>query len=220
MFIGHFALGFGAKRAAPTLSLGTLILACQLADLIWPTLVIAGVEKVSIAPGDTVVTPLRFESYPYSHSLLGLTIWATIAMLLYRAFNGGRLRALLILAGVVLSHWLLDVVTHRPDIPLTFADQTKIGLNLWASRAATMTVEGAMFVTGVWLYLSATRARDRVGVYAFWGLVAFLAITYVANMFGPVPPTASAVAWTAQAIWLLVIWGYWIDRHRVARVPA
>lgn len=218
MFIGHFAVGFGAKRAAPALSLGSLILACQLADLLWPTLVLLGVEKVSIAPGDTAVTPLHFESYPYSHSLLGLAIWAVIAALLYRAFSRVRSRALFVLVAVVLSHWLLDVLTHRPDIPVTFGGETKLGLNLWASRPATMAVEGAMFVAGIGLYLSATRARDRIGQYAFWGVVAFLTITYVANMFGPVPPSATAVAWTAEAIWLLVFWGYWIDRHRDAKV--
>ena len=220
MFIGHFAVGLGAKRAAPALSLGALILACQLADLIWPTLVLMGVEHVAIAPGDTVVTPLRFESYPYSHSLLGLIVWAVMAAGLYRMLRGATLRALLVFVAVVLSHWLLDVLTHRPDIPVTFSGETKLGLNLWSSLTATMAVEGAMFAIGVWLYLSATRARDRVGDYAFWGLVAFLVLTYVANMFGPVPPSAMAVAWTAEAIWLLVFWGFWIDRHREARVPA
>ncbi|HEX5070148.1 MAG TPA: hypothetical protein VFV78_08015 [Vicinamibacterales bacterium] len=220
MFIGHFGVGFGAKRVAPSLSLGALILACQLADLIWPTLVIAGVESVAVAPGDTVVTPLRFESYPYSHSLLGLAIWAAIAAWLYRALSGASLRALLVLAAVVLSHWVLDVLTHRPDMPLAFADQAKLGLNLWRSLPATMAVEGVMFAAGVWLYLAATRARDRVGVYAFWGLIVFLAIIYVANLFGPAPPSAAAVAWTAEAMWLLVLWGYWIDRHRVVKVRA
>jgi len=218
MFIGHFAVGLGAKRAAPAVSLGTLILACQLADLIWPTLVILGIEKVSIAPGDTVVTPLHFESYPYSHSLLGLFVWALVVALLYRAFRKASLRALLVLGAVVVSHWFLDVLTHRPDVPVTIGGETKLGLDLWASRSATMIVEGAMFVVGIWLYLSSTRARDRIGVYAFWGLVAFLSITNIANMFGPPPPSATAVAWTAQAIWLLVFWGYWIDRHRVAVV--
>jgi len=218
MFIGHFAVGFGAKRAAPAVSLGTLILACQLADLVWPTLVLAGVEHVSIAPGDTVVTPLRFDWYPYSHSLLALAVWAGIVALLYRAFKGSSTRALIVLAVVVLSHWLLDVITHRPDIPLMPANDTRIGLNLWGSRAATMAVEGLMFAIGLWLYVSTTRARDRTGQYALWGLVAFLTIAYVANLFGPVPPSAMAVAGTAEAMWVLVVWGYWIDRHRELRI--
>jgi membrane-bound metal-dependent hydrolase YbcI (DUF457 family) len=218
MFIGHFGVALGAKRAAPAVSLGTFILACQLADLVWPTLVLLGVEKVSIAPGDTVVTPLRFDSYPYSHSLLALIAWAAIVALMYRTLRGRNVRALIVLATVVLSHWLLDVITHRPDVPLTLASEPKLGLNLWGSRAATMAVEGTMFAMGVWLYVSTTRARDRTGEYALWGLVAFLTITYAANLFGPVPPSAMAVAWTAQAIWLLVFWGYWIDRHRELRI--
>jgi membrane-bound metal-dependent hydrolase YbcI (DUF457 family) len=217
MFIGHFGVAFGAKRAAPAVSLGTFILACQLADLVWPTLVLLGIERVSIAPGDTVVTPLRFDSYPFSHSLLALVVWAALVALMYYAFRGPNRRALIVLPIVVLSHWCLDVITHRPDVPLTFLDEPKLGLNLWGSRHATMVVEGTMFAIGVWLYTSTTRARDRTGEYAFWGLVAFLVIAYVANLFGPVPPTATAVAWSAQAIWLLVIWGYWIDRHRALR---
>jgi len=220
MFIGHFAVGFGAKRAAPAVSLGTLILGCQLADLVWPTLVLLGVERLSIAPGDTVVTPLRFDSYPYSHSLVALIVWAAIVALIYRAIRGANGRVLFVLAAVVLSHWLLDVITHRPDIPLMPGDATRLGLNLWSSRPATMAIEGAMLALGVWLYVRTTRARDRTGEWALWGLVAFLAIVYVANLFGPAPPSAMAVAWSAQAIWLLVCWGYWIDRHRELRIRA
>jgi membrane-bound metal-dependent hydrolase YbcI (DUF457 family) len=216
MFIGHFAVGLAAKRAAPAVSLGTLILSCQLADLVWPTLVLLGIERVAVVPGATVVTPLLFESYPYSHSLLALLVWAALVAVVYRVARPlTPVRTLLLLAGVVLSHWVLDVATHRPDVPIAPGLDTKIGLNLWGSLPATMIVEGLMFVAGIAIYLSATRARDRTGTYAFWALIAFLVVTNVASMFGPPPPSATAVAWTAQAIWLLVAWGYWIDRHRM-----
>ena len=87
MFVGHFALGFGAKKFAPEVSLGILFLACQLADLIWPNLVLLGVETLRIDPGATVMTPLDFSSYPYSHSLLALLIWAAIFAFLYMALS-------------------------------------------------------------------------------------------------------------------------------------
>jgi hypothetical protein len=218
MFLGHFAVGFAAKRAAPALSLGTLFLSCQLADLIWPNLVLLGVERVAIVPGITVVTPLDFEFYPYSHSLLMTAGWAVLAALIYRLVRPrATTAALLAVAGLVVSHWVLDVVAHRLDLPLVPGGSAKFGLELWRSRPATMAVETVMLAAGVWLYARSTRAADRVGAYALWGLVASLLAINVANMFGPPPPGATAVAWAAQAVWLFVAWGYWIDRHRLPR---
>jgi hypothetical protein len=214
MFIGHFALAFAAKRVAPSISLGTLFLAVQLADLAWPTFVLLGVERVAVAPGITKVTPLDFVSYPYSHSLLALAIWAALFAGIHWAIRrrGGIVPWLL--AALVLSHWVLDAASHRPDMPLLIGGGPLVGLGLWNSIPATVVVETVLFIAGVALYARATRPLDRTGVYAFWGLVAFLLLVSVANLMGPPPPSAAAVAWVAQSIWLLVLWGYWIDRHR------
>jgi hypothetical protein len=218
VFIGHFSLAFAAKRAAPAISLGTLFLACQFADLLWPNLVLAGVEHLAIAPGITAVTPLDFQSYPYSHSLLALAIWAAIAAVVYKLIRGATpAGALLVIAGLVLSHWALDVISHRPDVPLTMAGDTKLGFGLWNSRPATILVELAMLVVGVVMYVRTTKPIDRTGMLALAGLVMFLLVINIANMFGPPPPSVSAVAWSVQAVWLLVAWGYWIDRHRRPR---
>jgi membrane-bound metal-dependent hydrolase YbcI (DUF457 family) len=217
MFIGHFGLGFGAKRAAPAVSLGTLFVACQFADLLWPTLVLLGYERVEVVTGATVMTPLNFISYPYSHSLLALCAWGALFGIGYLVIRRARIPAAVTIAALVVSHWVLDYVTHRPDMPLTLNGPARLGLGLWNSPAGTLVVEGAVFGIGLALYLRETTARDRVGVYGFWGLVAFLVIVYVASTFGPPPPTAAAVAWSAQAMWLIVIWGYWVDEHRVAR---
>jgi hypothetical protein len=226
MFIGHFAVAFGAKRVAPELSLGTLFLAAQLADLLWPTFVLLGLEHFEVRPGATAVTPLEFISYPYSHSLLALTCWAAVVGVCWLAVR--RLvsdprrataragRAAATIAVLVLSHWLLDAATHKADMPLAFGDQ-RVGLGLWQSVPATMIVEGVMFVAGVGLYARATRPRDRTGAIALWSLTAFLVVVYCGNVFGPPPPSVKAVAWSAQAIWLLVVWAYWVDRHRVGR---
>lgn len=218
MFIGHFALGFGAKRLAPTASLGTLFAACQLADLLWPTLVLLGVERFAIAPGDTVVTPLRFEHYPWSHSLVALVGWAALAgvalRLLRRASPAGNA---VVVAALVLSHWVLDVVSHRPDVPIDLGGGARVGLGLWNSLPATLAVEGLLFALGVALYARATQAIDRIGRWALWALVAFLGVVYLANLFGPPPPDVGAVAWTAESMWLLVAWGWWVDRHRRPR---
>jgi uncharacterized membrane protein len=215
MFIGHFAVAFAAKRAAPEVSLGTLFLAAQLADLVWPTLVLLGVERFEIRPGITAVTPLDFVHYPYSHSLLGMALWAGALAAVYFAVRR-RARAAAILIAVVLSHWLLDFATHRPDMPLTIGGAERFGLGLWHSISATAAVEGALFGLCLWIYVRATRPLDRIGRWSLVGLVVFLVVIYVANLFGPPPPSIAAVAWSAQAIWLLVAWGYWIDRHRRA----
>lgn len=215
MFIGHFAVALGAKRLAPDVSLGTMCLAGQLADLLWPNFVLLGLEHVEIAPGITAVTPLDFVSYPYSHSLLALSLWGVLVALLYRGFGRSPAAAVTV-AAVVVSHWVLDAVSHRPDMPLSFGP-TRVGLGLWNSIPATVIVEGALFLIGVALYARATRARDRVGSLGLWSLTGVLVAIYAANFFSPPPPSVPAVAWTAQALWLLVALAYWVDRHRVSK---
>ncbi len=214
MFLGHFAVGFAAKRYAPRASLGTLFLAAQFIDLLWPLLVLAGIERVRIAPGITVVTPLDFEHYPWSHSLLMVLVWGVLFAAVYFLIRRDR-RGGLVLGLAVVSHWVLDWLTHRPDLPLAPGAE-RVGLGLWNSFAGTLVVELGLFALGVYLYVRATRARDRVGSWALWSLVVFLAAIYAGNLFGAPPPDAMAIAWAGQAQWLLVAWGYWVDRHRVA----
>ena len=215
MFLGHFAVALAAKRAAPTVSLGVLFLAAQLADLVWPVLLFAGIERVAIQPGITAVTPLDFVHYPWSHSAIALFAWGIAFALAYRLARGGRAIDALVLALLVFSHWVLDFASHRPDMPLTLHGTEKLGLGLWHSVPATLFVEGALLLAGTLIYLRATRAANRTGRLAFWGLIAFLAIVYLASVFGPPPPSAEAVAWSTLAMWLLVGWGFWIDRNRL-----
>jgi membrane-bound metal-dependent hydrolase YbcI (DUF457 family) len=214
MFIGHFAVALGAKRIAPEVSLGTLFLAAQLADVLWPTFVLLGWEHFKIRPGATAVTPLEFVSYPYSHSLLAMTGWSVMTGALYWAIRRKLIGAMTV-AVVVLSHWLLDAVTHAPDMPLALGPY-RVGLGLWNSILWTTIVEGLLFASGVAVYVLTTRARDRVGGIGLWTLVGFLIVIYCANLLVPPPPSVPAVAWSAQALWLLVAWGDWVDRHRVA----
>ena len=217
MFVGHFAMAFGAKRLAPRVSLGVLFLACQLADLIWPNLVLLGVERFRVEPGNTALTPLDFVHYPYSHGLVALAVWSLLFAGLYILLTRAGMRAALVIAGLVLSHWVLDVLTHRPDMPVLWNDSLRVGLGLWNAPVAAVTVELLLLATGIGLYLAQTRARDRVGSIGFWSLVGFLVAVYAANLLGPPPPSVAAVAWSAQAMWLLVVWAYWVDRHRESR---
>lgn len=214
MFIGHFAVAFAAKRAVPAVSLGTLFLACQLADLVWPVLVLAGVERFEIRAGATAITPLEFIHYPWSHSLAMLALWGVALGAAYMALRRASLRTGLVIAAVVVSHWVLDALTHRADMPLAPGGSLRVGLGLWNSIPATVAIEGVLFALCVANYLRATRARDAIGRWALHGLLAFLVLVYVAHFMGPPPPSTTAVAWTALSMWLLVAWGSWIDAHR------
>ena len=213
MFIGHFGVAFAAKRAAPRLSLGTAFLAAQFLDLLWPSFLLLGMESVRIAPGATAVTPLVFDHYPISHSLLGAAGWGLALGVIYALMRGSAARAVLV-GALVVSHWVLDAVVHVPDLPLMPGGDTMVGLGLWQSRAATLAVEIPIFAAGIWLYMKSTRAVDKVGLYGFAALVTFLAVIHTGNLFGPPPPSVTAIAWVGQAQWLLVAWAYWVDTHR------
>jgi hypothetical protein len=220
MFIGHFGLAFAARRATPRLSLGTAFLAAQFLDLLWPTLLLAGVESVRIEPGATAVTPLLFEHYPRSHSLLMAIAWGVAVGGMYGAVRRNmRMRGGVIVGLLVLSHWLLDFLVHEPDLPLAPGVGTLVGLGLWNSRAGTLLAEVPIFLIGVWLYARSTRALDRIGTFGLLGLVLFLVLVYGGNLSGPPPPSVTAIAWVGQAQWLLVAWAYWVDGHRASLRP-
>jgi len=214
MFIGHFGVGFGVKAAARKASLGTLFLAAQFIDLLWPTLLGLGAEQVRIIPGATTVTPLLFEHYPISHSLLAVLVWS-FALGLLHYLNKRDSKTALILGLLVLSHWLLDAIVHQPDLPLYPGSPDKVGLNLWSSLPATLMVEVPLFALGVLLYARTTTPADSFGNWGLWALVVLLSVIYAGNLFGPPPPSVAAIAWAGQLQWLLVIWAYWLDRHRV-----
>jgi membrane-bound metal-dependent hydrolase YbcI (DUF457 family) len=215
MFIGHFAVGLAAKRVAPSVSLGTLFIACELVDLIWPVFLLLGIEQVRIDPGNTAFTPLDFIHYPWTHSLLMSAAWAALLGVSYLLMRK-NIRAAIVVGLVVLSHWFLDLLAHRPDLPIVPGGAV-FGLGLWNSIAATLVVEGLMFAVGLALYLNATRAKDRTGSVGFWALVAVLLASYFGAAFGPLPPNVEAIAWAGIAGGALTAaWGYWIDRHRQA----
>ncbi|KAA3616364.1 MAG: hypothetical protein DWQ05_11550 [Calditrichaeota bacterium] len=214
MFIGHFAAGFAAKKWISEISLGWCFIAAQFIDLLWPFLLLFGLERVVIEPGNTVVTPLNFEHYPISHSLFGVLIWAGLFAIFFYIWKRNW-RFSLFLSALVLSHWLLDFLTHRPDLMLFPGLDFKVGLGLWNSFFGTVIVEGLLFIGGVYLYFKATRAKNKTGNYALIGLIAFLVIVYLGNLFGDPPPAEEALAYVGLSQWLLVAWGFWIDRNRL-----
>jgi hypothetical protein len=212
MFIGHFGVALAAKKAAPRTSLGTLILAAQFIDLLWPIFLLLGLEHVRIAPGITRVSPFDFYDYPISHSLLMVVVWSVVLGGLYYPFRRYP-RGACIIALAVLSHWVLDFIVHRPDLPL-WPSGPRVGLGLWNSRAGSISAELLIFGAGLWAYLDSTRARDSVGGYGFWALMALLFFGWVSTLFGGPPPSITAMAWGAMTMWLTVPWACWADAHR------
>jgi hypothetical protein len=214
MFIGHFALGFAAKRAAPRVNLATLFAAAQLPDLIWPVLVAVGIEQVEIAPGNTAFTPLDFVSYPWSHSLLLVVVWGVIFAAVHRLRTRNR-SASVLLGFLVVSHWLLDYATHRPDLPVV-PGGARYGIGLWRSVPLTIAVETLLFACGAFLYSQATRARTPSGHWALTSLVLIMLLAYVGNIMST-PPSVTAV-WSASIVGalLLLAWASWADRNRVS----
>jgi len=217
MIIGHYAVAFAAKKLAPRTSLGSLITAAAFLDLIWPILLLAGVEQVVIEPSATPFTPLNFTYYPWSHSLLMSAVWGIAFAALYFAVTQYRAGAI-VCGALVPSHWLLDWIVHRPDLPLVPWSEARYGLGLWYSIPLTLIVELTIFAIGVYLYLKATRIRDRIGSFGLLGFLVLTLVLYGAAVFGPPPPSVSAIAWTDMGQWLFIAFAVWVDQHRAVRM--
>ncbi len=213
MFIGHFGVAFAAQKAAPKPSLGTLFIAAQFIDLLWPFFLILGLEKVKISPGITNVTPLDFVHYPFSHSLAGVIFWAVLFGGFYYFLRKDK-RTSIVLGILVLSHWVLDLLVHRPDLPVLPGVDLFVGFNLWNSYIATILLEGIIFATGIYFYVKNTSAKNKTGNFSLWGIVIFLLAVYLMNLFGPLPQSEEPIGYIGLSQWLLVAWAYWIDRNR------
>ncbi len=218
MFVGHMALAFAAKTRSPRASLGLFLAATFGLDLLWPIFLLAGVERVRIDPGNTRFTPLAFDSYPWSHSLVMAVVWGALGYVVASRFRGDRLARQLV-GVLVVSHWVLDVISHRPDLPLWPGPSPLLGLGLWNSIGGTLIVEGALFAAAVALYLRNTRAVDWVGMIALWSLVLISLLMWVAGPWSPPPPSARFLAWFGLGAWIFPAWGAWVDRHRAIHTP-
>jgi hypothetical protein len=219
MFIGHFGVALAAKRLAPRTSLATLFAASSFIDLVWPLLLLAGLERVRIDPGGRPFLRFDFEWYPYSHSAVGVLGWAVAFGAVYLWRTGNR-RGAIVAGALVASHWALDLVSHLPDLPLWPGGQ-RWGLGLWRSTPATLAVELAIFGGGVALYLAGTRATRRAGSWGFAGLVLLLLLAYASSL-APMgaPPGVGAIA-VANLVGtaLTLAWAAWADRGRAAARP-
>ena len=190
-----------------------MFLASQFIDLLWPTFLLLGIETVKVEPGNTAFTPLNFSFYPFSHGLFSVIIWGVLFGGVYYFFKKS-IKSSIILGALVLSHWILDLFTHIPDLPILPWSEFKVGFGLWNSVLFTVIVEGFIFAAGSYLYFTSTKAENKKGSIGLWSLLGFLIIIYISNLAGSPPPDQLAIAIVGQSQWLLIIWAYWIDRNR------
>ncbi len=216
MFVGHTAVALAAKSKAKDVSLGWLLAAALMLDLLWPNFLLLGIERVSIRPGATAFTALVFDSYPWSHSLLMACVWGLGAAGIAR-WRGGSAGIAFLIAAVVVSHWVLDFASHAPDMPLWPGNSPKLGLGLWNSIPATLIVEGLIYLVGIAIYVRCTRAIDRIGSIGLWAFLILSALMWASGPWSAPPPSPWALAWFAQGAWLLILWAWWVDRHRAVR---
>lgn len=223
MFIGHYAVGLAAKKWAPKTSLGTLVAAAIWLDIAWPIFLMLDMEHFRVAPGVIKMSPFDFYDYPLSHSLVMALAWAALWGLIYLMTGNNDTKGAWIIGGLVVSHWVLDLIVHKADLPIWPAETSymahKYGLGLWNFPFVAIPLEVALFVAGFWLYLKSTKALDKAGQVGLWAFGFVLGAFYISDIVSanPAPPWLSnpnLVSLMGFAQLLFVAWAYWIDDHR------
>lgn len=217
MLVGHFGVGLAAKRAAPKSSLGALMLASLLPDFLAWAFLLSGIEHARLHPGITRTNSLEMYDIAFSHSLAMDAVWGALlaaAYFLWRRYSRGSW----LIFAAVLSHWLLDFLSHRPDMPLAPGIHRYFGLGLYNSPLAIVLVEGVLWLGGILIYARATRAKNRAGTYFFWGVVLLLTLLWIATLNGSAPPNLGRAAVSSLIFFsLVVLWAWLIDRARSPR---
>jgi hypothetical protein len=210
VFVGHYGPSFAGKALDKDqrIPLWLLFLAVQFVDILWAVFVLLGIEKVRIVPGITAASPLDLYYMPYTHSLVGALGWSLLAFLLCQLFprlRGGRTGW--IVAGAVFSHWVLDLVVHRPDLTL-YSNVFKMGFGLWNYRVLSFILEMLVLFGGAALYVTTVPRKGKVIVF----VAALAVIQFVATFAFPPPPSDRNEAVTALFFYLLPLIAGWVER--------
>jgi membrane-bound metal-dependent hydrolase YbcI (DUF457 family) len=215
MFIGHFGLSFAAKKVAPKVSLASLFIATQFVDILWPILVLSNVETVTITPGYTKMNAFEFLHFPYTHSLFMGVVWGIITALLYAFFKKDT-RGAIVIGLCVFSHWFFDLIVHTTDLPITIFGDTKVGFGLWNHLAAAVIIETIIFLIGLSIYISITKAKNKKGTWGLWSLVILLLLISLNNAFGPVPKQADTTLFISliMLMTVIIVLAGWVDKNR------
>jgi membrane-bound metal-dependent hydrolase YbcI (DUF457 family) len=216
MFVGHLAVAIAAKRWEPDVNLAWLVAGATALDLIWPIFLLTGLETASIAPGAMAFTPITFDSYPWSHSLVMVFVWGLLLVAIARITKVPS-SAWTLLAALVLSHWVLDVVSHAPDMPIWPGDGPEVGLGLWNSIPATFAIEGALWVAGIAVYMNTLARRGQRPGWLFWAFVVVCTVMWMTSPYSAPPPDIKALGWFALIGWIVIPWTALADRMRRQR---
>ena len=215
MFVGHYGPSLAAKAAKNPIPLWVLFIAVQLLDVFWSIFVLLGIEKVRITPGITATNPLDLYYMPYTHSLLGAMLWSVAAGIAYYVFRkADGLSAAALVGAAVFSHWVLDWLVHRPDLPL-YDNSFKVGLGLWNYPVFAFLLEIAVLFSGMYLYMKTTTRVARGGGFGIviFGFVMLAVQAYI--FFGPPPTSDKAAAVTALVSYSAFAGiAYWLERKR------
>ncbi len=216
MFVGHYGVSFAAKKWDAAIPLWVLFIAVQLLDVAWAPFVLLGIEKVRIVPGITASNPLDLYYMPYTHSLVAALLWSLAAFMVYKLARPGASRAAAPIVGAaVFSHWVLDLLVHRPDLPL-YDNTAKVGFGLWNLPALAFSLEAVLLFGGMWLYFKTGVAR-RTPTLLF-GLVMLAIQAYV--FFGPPPASDKAAAATALAAYAIFAFAIYVLERSPVRAGA
>jgi hypothetical protein len=221
MFLGHYGVAFALKRAEPKISLGTLFVAAQLADLLWGAFLLLGWEHARILPDDNPLLTFQFYDYPISHSLVAALGWGLAAAALYYSWptrdTNRHWQASAIVGAATASHWLLDLVVHVPDLPLAGNDSPKLGLGLWRHFGPSVALELLVLGAGIALYVARRSRRHPVRALRLSPVVVLLVGTYLASVLGPPPPSIPVVG-VSDIAFILVLGALaaWADRAATA----
>ncbi|HXE74967.1 MAG TPA: hypothetical protein VNN18_04915 [Candidatus Xenobia bacterium] len=218
MFIGHYGVAFAVKSVEKRIPLWLLFLAVQFVDLLWGVLVLLGVEKARITQEFRGSLPLDLYYMPYTHSLPAVLVWSLAAYLAYRLVasktDSPSHRVSLLVALAVLSHWILDLVVHRPDMPL-YDDAYKLGLALWNYPLPALALEIGIYFGGLWLYLRTTSAVTFMGKHGLALLGLGILAIQVVVFWWPVLPSATIAAAVFLAGYLqLAATATWLEKKR------
>lgn len=218
MFLGHYGLALGLKRAEPKVSLGTLFVAVQLADILWGIFLLLGWEHVRILPDDNPLLTLQFYDYPISHSLVAAIGWGLAAAAVYYSWptrdTTRHWQAAALVGVAVASHWVLDLLVHLPDLPLAGNDSPKLGLGLWRHFGLSVALELVVLAAGLVLYVRRRSRRHPVRAARLALVVVTLVVVYLASLRAPPPPSAAAIGASDVGFLLVVsLLAAWADRR-------
>ncbi len=218
MFVGHYGVSFATRSINRNVPLWLLFLAVQIVDVFWAIFVLLGIERVRIVPGITASNPLDLYYMPYTHSLVAAVAWSGIAFAAYKFIPAvkGTLKSALVVAGAVFSHWVLDLIVHRPDLPL-YDDTYKMGLGLWNYPTIALGLEAGILFGGILLYLKSTTPVSAVGKYGVLVLGMVMVPIQATVFFGPPPSSDRAAALTALVLYVVFAWvASWLEKKRIA----